>query len=258
MKHLAIRTKNLGKKYQIDKLLKSEYKDLREDLTQFFLSSFKRHNIRPQEFWAIEDVNIEIFQGEAVGIIGLNGSGKSTLLKLLSRVTWPTTGEIELYGRIGALLELGTGFHPELTGRENIFLSGAILGMQKNEVNHRLSEIIAFSEIEEFLDMPVKKYSSGMFLRLAFSIMAHLKSEIFIIDEIIAVGDKPFQEKCLNKIQTISQRGSTLFFVSHDLESIRKICSRILWLEKGRLIADGPTEEVLEKYEVQCFAKNPV
>lgn len=254
MKNLAIRTQHLGKKYQVDKLQTGNHKHLREDLMQVF-GAFKNRT-RPREFWAVENINLNIYCGEAVGIIGLNGSGKSTLLKLLSRVTWPTTGEIEIFGSVGALLEVGTGFHPELTGRENIYLSGAILGMKKNEVAEHFDEIIAFSEIGDFLDMPVKKYSSGMFLRLAFSIMANLKSEIFIIDEIIAVGDTPFQEKCLKKMRAITEEGRTLLLVSHNLDSIRGLCSRILWFEKGHLIDDGPTEIILEKYEAQYLAHN--
>lgn len=254
MKKLAIRTQHLGKKYQVDKLLTANHKHLREDLMQMFGAFNKR--ALPKEFWALENVNLDIYCGETIGIIGLNGSGKSTLLKLLSRVTWPTTGEIEIFGSVGALLEVGTGFHPELSGRENIYLSGAILGMKKKEVTEHFDEIIAFSEIGDFLDMPVKKYSSGMFLRLAFAIMAHLKSEIFIIDEIIAVGDTPFQEKCLKKMRTIAEEGRTLLLVSHNLDSIKELCSRVLWFEKGHLIDDGPTEIILEKYENQYLAQN--
>jgi len=244
---ISIRTKNLGKKYQIDKMAQAHHRHLREDVARLFKLGRRKKIVR-NEFCALQDLNLEIARGEAVGIVGPNGSGKSTLLKLLSRVTWPTTGEIELHGRIGALLEVGTGFHLELTGRENIFLCGAILGMHRREVLAKFDEVVAFSGVEEFLDTPVKKYSSGMFLRLAFSVMAHLNSEILIVDEIIAVGDQAFQEKCLAKMKAILQEGRTVIFVSHQMEKIRELCTRVLWLEKGRLIADGKTEDVLEKY----------
>lgn len=244
---VVIRTQKLGKKYQIDKMAKARDKSLREDLLG--LSPFHRsHKMIHEQFWALQDIDLEIYKGEALGIVGANGSGKSTLLKLLSRVTWPSTGEIELYGRVGALLEVGIGFHTELSGRENIYLCGAILGMKRKEVARYFDEIVAFSGVEEFLDMPVKKYSSGMFLRLAFSVMAHLKSEVLIVDEVIAVGDRAFQEKCLRKMEMILQEGRTIIFVSHQIEKIKELCSRVIWLEKGRLIADGPMEAVVEKF----------
>lgn len=219
-----IKTKNLGKKYKIQK----------------------------NEFWALRGIDLEICAGETVGFIGPNGSGKSTLLKLLSRVTYPSEGRIELSGRVGALLEVGTGFHSELTGRENIFLAGAILGMGRKEVKRHFDEIIAFSEVEEFLDIPVKKYSSGMFLRLAFSVMAHLKSEILIVDEIIAVGDQNFRIKCLEKMQSLAGEGRTVILVSHQLENIKSLCTHVLWLEQGRCIAQGNTEALLQKYECKA------
>ena len=240
----AIRTYNLGKKYRIDKVQEFAHRQLSEDLMQL-LKSKKKH-VR-EDFWALSEIDLEIHAGETVGIIGPNGSGKSTLLKLLSRVTWPTTGRIELFGRVGALLEVGTGFHVDLTGRENIYLAGAILGMNRREVKSHFDEIISFSGVEEFLDTPVKRYSSGMFLRLAFSVMAYLKNEILIVDEIIAVGDQEFQEKCLQKMHEIANEGRTVIFVSHQLEMIRSLCTRVLSLEKGRLIADGPTELILEE-----------
>lgn len=238
----VIRTVDLGKKYQINKRVRN---NLREDLMRLT----KREKLVHEEFWALRDLDLEIWKGECVGIVGPNGSGKSTLLKLLSRVSWPTTGSIELLGRVGALLEVGVGFHPDLSGRENVYLCGAILGMKRSEINHYFDEIVAFSGVEAFLDTQVKKYSSGMFLRLAFSVMSYLSSEILIVDEIIAVGDAAFQEKCLKKMQDLLKEGRTVIFVSHQVEKIRQLCSRVIWLEKGRLIADGPTEVVLEKYE---------
>ena len=248
MSSIAIRIQNLGKKYQIDKARHASYKSLREDLMNFFCLGRSKKIIQT-EFWALQNLDLEIRANEAIGIIGPNGSGKSTLLKLLSRVTWPTTGSIDLYGRVGALLEVGTGFHTELTGRENIYLCGAILGMNRKEILRHFDEIIDFSGIEPFLDVPVKKYSSGMFLRLAFSVMAHLNSEILIVDEILAVGDQEFQEKCLKKMQQITGEGRTVIFVSHELGKMRDLCSRILWLEKGKLIADGNPCVLLDKYE---------
>lgn len=240
----AIRTYNLGKKYRIDKIQEFAHRQLSEDLMQLLKG---RKKLAREDFWALSEINLEIHAGETVGIIGPNGSGKSTLLKLLSRVTWPTTGRIELFGRVGALLEVGTGFHVDLTGRENIYLAGAILGMNRREVKSRFDEIISFSGVEEFLDTPVKRYSSGMFLRLAFSVMAYLRNEILIVDEIIAVGDQEFQEKCLQKMHAIAKEGRTVIFVSHQLEMIRSLCTRVISFEKGRLIADGPTELILEE-----------
>jgi len=219
---------------------------LREDMMGIFRQAPR---LVHDPFWALSELNLEVYAGEAIGVVGANGSGKSTLLKLLSRVTWPTTGQIDLFGRVGALLEVGTGFHPDLTGRENIFLCGAILGMEKKEIAQRFDEIVAFSEVETFLDTPVKRFSSGMFLRLAFSVMSHLNSEILIVDEIIAVGDQEFQKKCVCKMQEILTEGRTIFFVSHQMEKIRALCSRVLWLENGKLMFDGKTDEVLEKYE---------
>jgi len=200
-------------------------------------------------FWALQDVNLDIGPGEAVGLIGDNGSGKSTLLKTLARVTAPSTGQILLKGRVGALLEVGTGFHCELTGRENIFLSGAILGMRRKEVKRHFDEIIAFAGADQFLDTPVKKYSSGMFLRLAFSVMAHLTSEILLIDETLSVGDPTFQEKALNKMRSLVDEGRTIILVSHQLAMIRTFCSRVIWLENGKVLADGETELLLERYD---------
>lgn len=200
----------------------------------------KRYQVEGKPFWAVRDLDLEVASGETLGIMGPNGSGKSTLLKLLARVTAPTEGTITYEGRVGALLEVGTGFHHELTGRENIFLSGAILGMGKKEVRRHFDAIVAFSEIEDFLDTPVKRYSSGMFLRLGFSIMAHLKSEILIIDEILSVGDQEFQEKCFAKMREVASEGRTLLFVSHDPTKIEAISDRTVLMEGGRLHACQP------------------
>ncbi|MBS0628716.1 MAG: ABC transporter ATP-binding protein [Verrucomicrobia bacterium] len=230
----AIRTNNLGKKYRIDKVQEFASRQLSDDLMRML----RGEKLGKEDFWALREVDLEIEAGETVGIIGPNGSGKSTLLKLLARVTWPTTGRIELYGRVGALLEVGTGFHIDLTGRENIFLAGAILGMNRREVKSHFDEIINFSGVEEFLDVPVKRYSNGMFLRLAFSVMAYLRNEILIVDEILAVGDQEFQVKCLKKMETIAQEGRTVIFVSHQLEMVHSLCSRILTMERGLIVSD--------------------
>jgi lipopolysaccharide transport system ATP-binding protein len=199
-------------------------------------------------FWALRDVSFEVDAGEVVGIVGSNGAGKSTLLKILSRITEPTSGEAVLRGRVRSLLEVGTGFHPDLTGRENIYLNGAIMGMTRREIAGRFDRIVAFSEIERFIDTPVKRYSSGMYVRLAFAVAAHLEPEIFVIDEVLAVGDVSFQEKCLGKIGEIVHAGRTVLFVSHNMGAIRKLCSRALWLDGGTVRQAGDTQEVIEAY----------
>ncbi|MFO1019590.1 MAG: ABC transporter ATP-binding protein [Planctomycetales bacterium] len=201
-----------------------------------------------QEFWALKDLSFDVGQGEVVGVIGRNGAGKSTLLKILSRITEPTSGRIEIRGRVGSLLEVGTGFHPELTGRENIFLNGAILGMSQAEIRRNLDEIVAFAEIDKFLDTPVKRYSSGMYVRLAFAVAAHLQPEILIVDEVLAVGDVNFQAKCMGKMNTISQTGRTILFVSHNLNSVARLCSRVVWLDHGQIVRSGPSSEVVDEY----------
>lgn len=198
--------------------------------------------------WAVRDVNFEVAPGEVVGIIGRNGAGKSTLLKLLSRITEPTTGRIELYGRIGSLLEVGTGFHPELSGRENISLNGAILGMARAEIARKFDEIVAFAELEKFVDTPVKRYSSGMYVRLAFAVAAHLEPEILIVDEVLAVGDVRFQRKCLDKMQDVSRHGRTVLFVSHNMAAITRLCERAILLEDGTVAQDGSPAEVVSSY----------
>ena len=201
-----------------------------------------------EQFRALENVSFEVKEGEVLGIIGRNGAGKSTLLKILSQVTAPTSGQIKIKGRIASLLEVGTGFHPELTGRENIFLNGAILGMTKAEIRRKLEEIIAFSEIEEFIDTPVKRYSSGMYVRLAFAVAAHLEPEILIVDEVLAVGDARFQKKCLNKMQDVSKKGRTVLFVSHNMLAITRLCERAILFDEGRVVQDGPAHQVVRDY----------
>jgi len=198
--------------------------------------------------WALRDVSFEVKQGEILGIIGRNGAGKSTLLKILSRVTAPTTGEVRVKGRIASLLEVGTGFHPELTGRENIFLNGAILGMTKAEIKGKLDEIVAFAEVEKFLDTPVKRYSSGMYVRLAFAVAAHLEPEILIVDEVLAVGDAQFQNKCLGKMQDVSRGGRTVLFVSHNMTAVQNLCVKSVWIDKGTMRQIGPTSEIVHAY----------
>ena len=199
-------------------------------------------------FWALRDIDLRVEEGERLGIIGRNGAGKSTLLKILSRITEPTAGEVRLRGRIASLLEVGTGFHPELTGRENIYLNGAVLGMRRNEIERRFDEIVAFAEIERFLDTPVKRYSSGMYIRLAFAVAAHLEPEILVVDEVLAVGDAQFQKKCLGKMESAGREGRTVIFVSHNLQAILTLCSRGLLLEQGRVAAAGSADEVVATY----------
>lgn len=208
-----------------------------------------RRDEDPQTLWALRDVSLEVARGETVGIIGRNGAGKSTLLKLISRITWPTHGEIHLYGRIGSLLEVGTGFHPELTGRENIFLNGTILGMRRHEIRRRFDEIVAFAEIERFLDTPVKRYSSGMYIRLAFAVAAHLDPEILVVDEVLAVGDASFQRKCLGKMGEVArEQGRAVLFVSHNMVAITALCSRAVLLENGSVTQDGAAPAVVQRY----------
>jgi homopolymeric O-antigen transport system ATP-binding protein len=242
-----ISVSNLGKKYILKDSHAASLQNLKEQLTQWLVRNSAKTD--QKEFWALQDLNFSISAGQTVGIIGSNGSGKSTLLKILARVTRPTTGCVEIHGRVSALLEVGTGFHFELSGRENIFLSGAMLGMKKSEVVKYFDEIVAFSEVEQFLDIPVKKYSSGMFLKLAFSVIAHLRSDILIIDEILAVGDSQFQVKCLKKMDAIVKEGRTILFVSHDLDKIKTLCQQVFWIKKGSLFRAGETDEVVALYK---------
>ena len=256
MSHAAIIAENIGKKYLLQHQQQQgrSYKALRDVVTEGATSFFgkrkaesgKRKSV--EEFWALKDVSFEIKHGDVVGIIGRNGAGKSTLLKLLSRITEPTTGKIRLRGRVASLLEVGTGFHPELTGRENIFLNGAILGMGKAEITRKFDEIVAFSEVEKFLDTPVKRYSSGMYVRLAFAVAAHLEPEILIVDEVLAVGDAAFQKKCLGKMQDVSKGGRTVLFVSHNMAAVKGLCTRALLMQGGRLMMDDKIDGVIAEY----------
>jgi lipopolysaccharide transport system ATP-binding protein len=253
---VAIRAENLGKKYILRHQPGSgrhRYVALRDVLAyrfkQLFKSRSRNSNGTHEEFWALKNVSFEIKPGEAVGIIGRNGAGKSTLLKLLSRITEPSEGQIELEGRIASLLEVGTGFHPELTGRENIFLNGAILGMTGAEIKKKFDEIVAFAEVEKFLDTPVKRFSSGMYMRLAFAVAAHLEPEILVVDEVLAVGDAAFQKKCLGKMQDVSKsEGRTVLFVSHNMDAIARLCTRCFYFVKGELKMSGTPEEAIKAY----------
>ena len=252
----AIRVENLGKKYILRHQPgrgRHRYVALRDVLAYKFKNLFKvRNNSNTEtreEFWALRNVSFEILPGEAVGIIGRNGAGKSTLLKLLSRITDPSEGQIELEGRIASLLEVGTGFHPELTGRENIFLNGSILGMKRVEIIKKFDEIVAFAEVEKFLDTPVKHFSSGMYMRLAFSVAAHLEPEILIVDEVLAVGDAAFQKKCMGKMQDVSKsEGRTVLFVSHNMDAIARLCTKCFYLMKGQLQMSGAPQEAIKAY----------
>jgi lipopolysaccharide transport system ATP-binding protein len=253
MSEPAIRVQGLGKQYQLG-AREAAYVTFREALSGFFTNPVRRFKslsgraAEDETFWALRDVSFEVQPGEVVGIIGHNGAGKSTLLKILSQITEPTEGRVELNGRIGSLLEVGTGFHPELSGRENIFLNGSILGMSREEVRRKFDEIVAFAEVEKFLDMPVKKYSSGMSVRLAFSVAAHLDPEILIVDEVLAVGDQAFQNKCLGKMSGVAESGRTILFVSHQMAAVETMCSSVILLSEGRIRARGETSKIVERY----------
>src|SRR5882724_6734138 len=249
MSEIAIRCRGLSKQYRIGEA-RARYSTLREALTGTVLAPLKHRNGKSahDSIWALKDVGFEVEQGEIVGIIGRNGAGKSTLLKVLSRITRPTTGWVELHGRVGSLLEVGTGFHPELTGRENIFLNGAILGMKKAEIVRNFDEIVAFAEVEKFIDTPVKRYSSGMYLRLAFAVASHMEPEILLVDEVLAVGDASFQKKCLGKLGNVAKQDRTVLFVSHNLVAVETLCGRALWLEAGRICRDGQASLVISEY----------
>ncbi|MDQ3652563.1 MAG: ABC transporter ATP-binding protein [Acidobacteriota bacterium] len=244
-----IKVQDLSKRYRIGARAAS-YRTLRETLTAAVTAPLRRLNGRTggkQDVWALDGVNFEVFPGEVIGVIGRNGAGKSTLLKILTRITEPTSGRVELYGRVGSLLEVGTGFHPELTGRENIFLNGAILGMSNADILRRFDEIVSFAEIERYLDTPVKRYSSGMYMRLAFAVAAHMESEILLVDEVLAVGDAGFQKKCLAKMGGIARQGRTILFVSHNIEAVKALCMRCLLLEQGEVREDGLPAPTIEK-----------
>jgi lipopolysaccharide transport system ATP-binding protein len=254
-----VRAKNLSKQYIIG-TREAAYGTLRESIVEAVRGPLRRLRGRngkrkPETIWALKDASFEVASGEVVGIIGRNGAGKSTLLKVLSRITEPTTGRAELYGRVASLLEVGTGFHPELTGRENIFLNGAILGMKKTEIDRKFDQIVEFSELEKFLDTPVKRYSSGMYMRLAFAVASHLEPEILVVDEVLAVGDAQFQKKCLGKMSDVATEGRTVLFVSHNMVAIQSLCKRALWLERGEIVEDGAAGAVVSNYLNHSFGK---
>jgi lipopolysaccharide transport system ATP-binding protein len=252
MSDTAIQVEGISKSYRIARaLVRQPYRTLQEDVIALPRMLWKRALGKAETletFWALSDVSFGVREGEVIGIVGRNGAGKSTLLKILSRITEPTHGRAEIYGRVGALLEVGTGFHPELTGRENVFLSGAILGMRRSEIARRFDAIVSFAEVEQFIDTPTKRYSSGMYTRLAFAVAAHLEPEILLVDEVLAVGDSAFQKKCLGKMEDVAGEGRTVFFVSHNTQAVRQLCTRCVLLDHGRVIADGPTDATLAVY----------
>ncbi len=264
MSDIALRVENLSKLYHIGRA-RRRHDTLRDALVDFLprisrINTKKDRKIRENSpnswqkdsdddtLWALKDVSFEVKRGEVVGVIGRNGAGKSTLLKILSRITEPTSGRVEIHGRVGSLLEVGTGFHPELTGRENIYLNGAILGMKRTEIDRKFDEIVAFSEIEKFLDTPVKRYSSGMYVRLAFAVAAHLEPEILLVDEVLAVGDAAFQKKCLGKMGDIAGEGRTVIFVSHSMPTIENLCKHVFWMNTGNIVLSGDARPVVAQY----------
>jgi lipopolysaccharide transport system ATP-binding protein len=245
----AITVREVGKRYRLGQ--RQPYGSLRDAVAERIALPFRRGEPRPQDekiIWALRDVSLAVDEGEVIGVVGSNGAGKSTLLKILSRITSPTVGEVRIRGRVGSLLEVGTGFHPELTGRENIFLNGAILGMRSREIRRKFDEIVAFAEVDRFIDTPVKRYSSGMYVRLAFSVAAHLEPEVMLIDEVLAVGDVAFQRKCLGRMGQVAHEGRTVVFVSHNLGAIKQLCPRSILISAGQVAHDGATEEVLQRY----------
>ena len=251
MAEIAIRAEDIAKRYRIGRL-QDRYQTLRGALARGVRNLgtrvLGRGPGREEYIWALDGISFSVRQGEVLGIIGPNGAGKTTLLKILSRITCPTRGRAEIFGRVGSLLEVGTGFHPELTGRENVFLSGAILGMRRREIERKFDEIVAFAELERFIDTPVKRYSSGMYVRLAFAVAAHLEPEILLVDEVLAVGDAAFQKKCTGKMSEVAGSGRTVLFVSHNMAAIEALCSRVILLRGGRLESDGKPEEVVARY----------
>ena len=244
-----IKVENIGKKYKLNHLVSRQKDDLLIDSMKTWGKSLLRKKQETEEFWALKDVSFEIQRGDRVGIVGRNGAGKSTLLKILSRIVAPTTGRIEFEGRMASLLEVGTGFHGDLTGRENIYLNGSILGMSRSEIARRFDEIVAFSEVENFLDTPVKRYSSGMYVKLAFAVAAHLDPEILVIDEVLAVGDSAFQKKCISKMNQINQEeGKTILFVSHSMQAIQKLCNYGIFMKKGQIVDTGNIDKIVNIY----------
>jgi lipopolysaccharide transport system ATP-binding protein len=253
-----IKVENLSKRYRVGARQAAAYRTVREALAGAVrapLDRLRRNGHKTDETkWALRDVSFEVEPGEVVGIIGRNGAGKSTLLKVLSRITEPTTGRVELYGRVGSLLEVGTGFHPELTGRENVYLNGSIIGMGRREIEEKFDEIIAFAEVDQYIDTPVKRYSSGMQVRLAFAVAAHLEPEILVVDEVLAVGDAAFQRKCLGKMGDVAKQGRTVLFVSHDLAAVRQLCERVMLLSDGQLVMNGEPSSVVDAYIAQSYS----
>ena len=250
MADLAVSISHVAKRYRLGQL-QDPYGRLTETIWGAMTAPFRRSASRPassRELWALSDVSLDVRRGEVVGIIGRNGAGKSTLLKVLSRITEPTSGRVVMKGRVASLLEVGTGFHPELSGRENVYLSGAILGMRRAEIRRKFDEIVAFSEVERFLDTPVKRYSSGMQVRLGFAVAAHLEPEILIVDEVLAVGDAAFQRRCLAKMEDVTHEGRTVLFVSHNMASVESLCTRAVLLQSGQVVADGGVREVVDAY----------
>src|ERR1700682_5781743 len=261
MSDIAICANGLGKRYRIGALARQT--SMRERLTHALKAPVRwlspnrdGSSSGPRDFWALRDVSFELRRGEVVGLIGRNGAGKSTLLKILSRVTQPTVGDAEIRGRGGSLLEVGTGFHPELTGRENTYLNGAILGMGKREIDGKFDEIVAFAEVADFIDTPLKHYSTGMQMRLAFAVAAHLEPQILLVDEVLAVGDLAFQKKCLGKMSEVASGGRTIVFVSHQLNQIRRLCEKVIWLDQGKIFQTGPTPEVTGAYEASTSRRS--
>lgn len=251
MSEPIIKVEHLSKRYVLGHQVANGEDGLRHALQAMLLAPrrwLKNQRAATEEFWALKDVSFDVQSGEVVGIIGRNGAGKSTLLKILSRITEPTAGKITINGRVASLLEVGTGFHQELTGRENIFLNGAILGMTKAEIKRKFDEIVDFSEVEQFIDTPVKRYSSGMYVRLAFAVAAHLEPEVLIVDEVLAVGDAGFQQKCMGKMRDVSKGGRTVFFVSHNMQAILTLCRTAIWLQSGQLVERGPAQALAAKY----------
>src|SRR5882762_3830768 len=256
-----IKVEHLGKRYRIG--MREPYRTIRDSIMHTAAAPWRGLRSRfgaagprsnANDMWALNDVSFEVAPGEVLGVIGRNGAGKSTMLKVLSRITEPTTGRVELYGRVGSLLEVGTGFHPELSGRENIYLNGAILGMHRWEIEKKFDEIVAFSELEKFLDTPVKRYSSGMYMRLAFAVAAHLEPEVLVVDEVLAVGDMQFQKKCLGKMGRVAKEGRTVIFVSHNMAAVQSLCSRAIWLDEGKVVEDSQAGTVISSYLKHSFS----
>jgi lipopolysaccharide transport system ATP-binding protein len=255
---IAISVRNLGKSYVIQHRNDPTYKTLRESLLGAgikFLSPNKEAQSSSETFWALQDVSLDVRRGEVLGVIGRNGAGKSTLLKILSRITEPSIGYAEIFGRVGSLLEVGTGFHPELTGRENIYLNGSLLGMRKRQIEKVFDQIVDFAEVSRFIDTPVKRYSSGMYVRLAFAVAAHIQPEVMIVDEVLAVGDLSFQEKCLGKMRDIGGSGRTILFVSHNMDAIQSLCTRAVVMDSGKIVFEGPAVQAKEYYMQEIVKK---